>query len=116
MRDEERDAERLELILRLIDGIIRRLSAIGLEHFEADEDEIDLTSYRLATIGEESHKLSQSLKDRHDLPWRALYGLRNIVFHSYGNIKPERIWIAATENLEMLADVCRAELARLEGQ
>lgn len=114
MQTEERDAERLELILRLVDGIGRRLSAIDLDTFQDNDDEIDLTSFRLATIGEESNKLSQSLKDRHDLPWQAIYGLRNIVFHSYGGIKPERIWITATENLEMLALACRTELARFE--
>ena len=116
MRDEDRDADRLELILRLIDAIDRRLSVIELDRFTTDEDEIDLTSFRLATIGEESNKLSQALKDRHDLPWRAIYGLRNIVFHDYGTILPERIWITATEHLAMLADVCRKELARLEGK
>lgn len=113
MRDEDRDAERLELILRLVDGIDRRLSCLSLDDFRASEDEIDLTSYRLATIGEESNKLSQSLKGRHDLPWKAIYGLRNVVTHNYMGIDPERIWIAATERLDALATACRTELARI---
>lgn len=114
MRDEDRDPERLEVILRLIEGSKRRLSAITIDAFRTSEDEIDLTSYRLAMIGEESNKPSQSLRGRHDLPWEAIYGLRNIVVHNYLGIDPERIWIAATENLDLLATTCRTELARLE--
>jgi uncharacterized protein with HEPN domain len=114
MRDEDRDPERLELILRLIGAIHRRLSAIDLEAFRLSEDEIDLTSYRLAMIGKVTSKLSQSLKERHALPWPAICGLRNIVVHNYLGIEPTRIWIAATEHLGDLASVCRVELSRID--
>lgn len=114
MEDQDRDAGRLELIIQLIDALDRRLSQITSEKFVANGDEIDLTSYRLSVIGEECNKLSQTIKGRHDLPWQAIYGLRNVVAHNYLAIDPERIWIAATENLAALHRACIIELVKFD--
>ncbi len=106
----DRDANRLEIIAQLIADIERRLETLSLTHFLADRDERDLTAYRLATIGEEAKQLSDALKDRYDLPWRQIYGLRNIVFHNYVSIDPDLIWGVAKSRLGVLKTMCRAEL------
>jgi uncharacterized protein with HEPN domain len=105
-----RDAERLEPILLLIDDIGRRLGGITLTAFLADRDERDLTACRLATIGEEAHRLSTELKQRHDLPWVKIYGLRNIVVHNYNGMNPSLLRRAAKDGLSELAIACKTEL------
>ncbi len=78
--------------------------------FVVDQDEIDLTAYRLAMIGEESGRLSDTLKSSYPLPWKAIIQLRNIVVHNYNGINPSLIWRAARQDLHPLADLCRKEL------
>ena len=108
---DPRDAARLELILELIEHIERRLEDMTLARFAQDRDEVDLTAYRLAAIGEATNRLSAELKQRHaNIPWAAIYGMRNIIAHEYGAVIPERVWNVTGEPLEALANVCRREL------
>lgn len=49
------------------------------EMFADDRNELDLTSFRLLHIGENTHRLSPELKARHpQIPWSAIYQLRNV--------------------------------------
>jgi uncharacterized protein with HEPN domain len=105
------DFDRIELILRLIGHLERRLSHLSEQGFLNDKDEIDLTAFRLSAVGEASYKLSGELKSRHPhIDWMAIYGMRNVIVHDYDAIRPEKLWEAATEKLNDLADICRVEL------
>ncbi len=107
-----RDSIHLEQILELIDHIDRRVDELNFEQFEKDRDEIDLTAYRLAAIGEATRRLSSDLKSRHPkIPWDAIYGMRNIVAHDYGAIIPKRVWDVVQDHLDERAALRRAELA-----
>ena len=109
------DFYRLELILRIIGHLRRRLDPISLHAFLADVDEIDLTAFRLSVIGETTVKLSEALKARNpSIHWPSIYGMRNAIVHDYGAIEPGRLWAVFTKDIEPLAEVCRAELGRAE--
>ena len=106
------DFHKLELILQMIGHLHRRLGPLSDRAFLADVDEIDLTAFRLAVIGETTAKLSAELKARHAaIDWLAIYAMRNIVVHDYAAVQPERLWAVFVNDIELLADVCRAELA-----
>lgn len=108
----DRDVDRLDQILELIDHIDRRMDGMSREDFLADRDEVDLTAFRLAAIGEATRKLSDELKSRHPrIGWAAIYGMRNIIAHDYGAINPERVWQVLGDDLEALAIVCRQEIS-----
>jgi len=73
---------------------------------------VDLTAYRIAAIGEATRALPDDLRARHpDIPWRAIYDMRNIIAHDYGAIVPERVWNVTQGALDALRQVCAAELA-----
>jgi uncharacterized protein with HEPN domain len=109
----ERDRERLEIILKAIADIERRLGAMDFDAFSGDVDEIDLTAFRLSVIGENANKLSEAVKARNpSLPWKAMYGFRNLVSHEYALVAPRFVWAAADE-LEPIRQMCVAELTRL---
>jgi uncharacterized protein with HEPN domain len=109
----ERDEERLETILGVIADLERRLGGMDLRTFSGDRDEIDLTAFRLSVIGENANKLSEGVKARNPaLPWKGMYGFRNLVSHEYTMIAPRFVW-AATQELEPIRDMARAELARI---
>ena len=111
---DDRDVDRLELVLRVIAALQRRLRHAPREVMYADDrDELDLTAYRLMMIGENTNKLSAELKARHPhVDWMRIYYMRNIVAHDYDAIAPDRIWSVAGDRLTELEAVCRAELAR----
>lgn len=114
MDEEARDPARLEVILVLIARARKRIAALTIERFVEDDDEIDLLAYRLAMLGETASKLSPELRARYPhIPWKQMYGLRNMIAHEYMRVTPTRIWHTATVELEAIEAVCRTELARL---
>jgi uncharacterized protein with HEPN domain len=115
MQSDERDSDLLDLMLELIGLVTGRISVISYTAFEQSRDEIDLTAYRLGRIGEAARKLSPDLKGRHpEIRWRQMYGMRNILAHEYPAVRSELLWRVATEDLQLLEAVCRAELERLD--
>ncbi len=107
----ERDRDRLETIVELVDHLERRLKTKELSAFEADKDEQDLAAFRLSHVGENAHKLSEELKARHpEVSWHAMYTFRNVAFHDYDAILTDYVW-AAARNLEPIKAMCLAELA-----
>lgn len=109
------DFAKLELVLRMIAHLERRLSRLSRATFLADVDEIDLTAFRLMVIGETSAKLSDSLKLRNaNIDWPNIYGMRNVIAHDYDSVVPERLWAAYADDLAELTAVCRLELQRLD--
>jgi uncharacterized protein with HEPN domain len=106
-----RDADGLRIILLLIDHLHRRLAPLTFDQFEKDVDEVDLTAFRLAHIGETAKSLSEDLRARHrQIPWRAMYDMRNVLTHDYAAMLPERLWTTAREQLDELERICREEL------
>lgn len=109
-----RDLAHLELIIELIGHLKRRLHDLSYAQFAADRDEVDLTAFRLAAIGEATHNLSEGLKSRNSgIPWRDIYDMRNVISHDYGAIIASRVWAVLGEPLADLSRVCDAELARM---
>lgn len=105
-----RDEDRLRVILELIAHIDRRINGVSREHFLNDQDEIDLTAYRLAIIGENCGKLAPELRARHsDIDWVGMYAMRNVIAHDYVGIDAKLVWDTIGD-LVSLAAVCRAEL------
>lgn len=109
----DRNLDRLELMLEMIDHLNRRLRDTTLMHLITDRDELDLSAYRLAVIGEAANKLTPELKARHaHIAWSAMYTMRNIIIHDYASVDASRIWQTFQHDLAPLADVCREELGR----
>lgn len=111
---DERDLDRLELIVELAEHIERRLDKLDWTKFLADKDEADLTAFRLLHIGESAHKLSNDIKERHpELPWTPIYRMRNILSHDYAGVETLLIWETAREHLSPLVEMCHLEIARM---
>jgi uncharacterized protein with HEPN domain len=106
-----KDADGLRTIPLLIDHLHRRLAPLTFDKFENYVDEVDLTAFRLAHIGETAKWLSEDLRARHrQIPWRAMYDMRNVLTHDYAAILPERLWTTARKQLDELEQICREEL------
>lgn len=109
--DRESDLEGCRLILELVQHIERRIGGMSLHAFRASKDEVDLTAYRLAVIGETTHRFSSDLKAKHpEMNWKAIYALRNYAVHAYLLLNEEKVWNAATFSLPPLKALCQFEL------
>lgn len=60
---------------------------VNLEELNANEVLLDSMLFRMIQISENARKLSEEYKqERGNIPWNALYGLRNRIVHDYGNV------------------------------
>ena len=54
-------------------------------------------------IGENANKVSASFREEHpEIPWKAMYGMRNVIAHAYGIVNLEIVWTALTEGIPPL--------------
>lgn len=54
-------------------------------------------------LGEAARRVSQEFQEEHpEIPWRPIIGLRNVLAHEYGEIKADRIWRIASEDVAEL--------------
>jgi uncharacterized protein with HEPN domain len=69
---------------------------------------------KLEIIGEAAHSLTDELKERYpDVPWRSMWGLRNVGVHAYFSIDWDEIWVTATvhvpRNRQQIAAILSTE-------
>ena len=57
----------------------------------------------LMIIGEAANHVSEEFQEAHpEIAWHQIIGQRNVLAHEYGEVKVDRIWIAATVNIPVL--------------
>lgn len=93
--------------IRLIDEYVRD----GHAAFVAQRQVQDAVLRRLEILADATAQLSPELKDRHpDIPWREVYGFRNIAAHAYLDIDLERVWEIVADHLPPLRTAVEQEL------
>jgi uncharacterized protein with HEPN domain len=57
----------------------------------------------LLIIGEAANHVSKEFQEEHpDIEWAQIIGLRNILAHEYGEVKMDKIYLAATKSIPAL--------------
>ena len=93
-------------------ALIRSRTVAGEAAFLADVDVQDAVLWRLQTLAEATARLSDALKERHpELPWRAIWGFRNVAAHAYLDLKLDDVWEIVAHQLAALEAIALAELA-----
>lgn len=75
---------------------------------------VDAVSRNFEIIGEAAKNIPKEIQDKYpEMPWRKMYGLRNLISHEYFGIDYELIWEIATKNLpknkELLVEIIHIE-------
>jgi len=113
VNDSERDLDLLSYIEESI-ALIEQYSQGGRQVFLREQIVQDAILRRLETLADAAHRLSEPLKQRHPLvPWRDIYGFRNIVAHGYMELRIEVAWETVETDLPALKLVVAEELRRL---
>ena len=111
MTDEQRDAELLRYIQESI-GRIEQYARGGREIFLQDAMVQDAVLRRLETLADAASHLSSACQARHpEIPWRAIYGFRNVAAHAYLSLNMERVWQTVSVQLPPLKAAVIRELS-----
>ena len=112
MTPEERERGRLRYIRESL-ARIEQYTQGGREVFLHEPIIQDAVLRRLETVADATDKLSDVLKMRHpEIPWRQVYGFRNIAAHAYEDLDLRRVWEIVEDYLPALKTVVDDELGR----
>lgn len=57
----------------------------------------------LLIIGEAANHVSKGFQEKHpEIEWAQIIGLRNILAHEYGEVKMDKVYLAATKSIPVL--------------
>jgi uncharacterized protein with HEPN domain len=112
MTEDERERERLRYIEQSI-ARIEQYTGGSRDAFLAEPIVQDAVLRRLETLADATSKLSDALKARRtDIPWREVYGFRNVAAHAYEHVDLSRVWEIVQDYLPQLKAVIHEELER----
>lgn len=77
-------------ILRIrqdLEFIVIHMKDVDIEELNENEILLDSMLFRMIQLSENAKKLTEDYKQKHNnIPWNAIYGLRNRIVHDYGNV------------------------------
>jgi uncharacterized protein with HEPN domain len=75
------------------------VEGMTLADFEGNQEKQDAVTYRVGVIGEAARNVSVDTTDAIDLDWRGITGMRNRLFHGYGEVDVSLLWKAVKDYL-----------------
>ncbi|MBE0638950.1 MAG: DUF86 domain-containing protein [Bacteroidales bacterium] len=90
----------LEDMLQSMKRIEEYLSDLDFNQFKRTYMVVDATIRNFEIIGEAAKNIPADIQEKYpEIPWRKMYGLRNLITHEYFGIDYEMIWAIAKRNL-----------------
>ncbi len=107
----------LEDMLHSMDRIEEYLEGLDFIKFKQTYIVVDAIIRNFEIIGEASKSIPTDIQKKYpEIPWRKMYGLRNLIAHEYFGIDYEMIWEIARKNLPQnridLIEIIRKEKAQ----
>jgi uncharacterized protein with HEPN domain len=107
----------LEDMLLSMNRIEEYLSDLDFKKFKQTHLVVDAIIRNFEIIGEASKNIPIDIQKKYpEIPWKKMYGLRNLIAHEYFGIDYEMIWEIARKNLPQnridLIEIIRKEKAQ----
>ena len=81
------DTYYIQKIIQDLNFIVLHMKDICIEELNENEVLLDSMLFRMIQLSENAKKLSDEYKMKNsNVPWNAIYGLRNRIVHDYGNV------------------------------
>ncbi len=110
---EERDEVRLRDMLLWSRKAILILGERSFDELLANEEKRLALVRCIEVIGEAGHDVTLTVKEAlPQVPWPAMYGMRNRLIHDYGNTNYKVVHDAVTNDLPGLASILASFLAQ----
>ncbi|MBU4332309.1 DUF86 domain-containing protein [Patescibacteria group bacterium] len=93
----------IEDIKESIEKIEKYTNRMAKKDFLRDDKAQDSVMKRIEVIGEAVNNIPQEFRKKyHQIPWKDIVGMRNILIHEYFEINLERVWETVEEDLPIL--------------
>jgi len=90
----------LEDMIQSMERIEEYLSDLDFKKFKTTYMVVDAIIRNFEIIGEASKNIPTEIQNKYpEIPWKKMYGLRNLIAHEYFGIDYEMIWEIAKNNL-----------------
>ncbi len=90
----------LEDMFQSMNRIKEYLGDLDFRQFKMTYIVVDAVIRNFEIIGEASKKIPSVIQEKYpEIPWRKMYGLRNLIAHEYFGVDYEMIWEIAKANL-----------------
>ncbi len=87
MDNTKNDIYYIDRIRKDLQFITIHMKEVDIEELNKNEILLDSMLFRMIQISENSKNLSDEYKEKNsNIPWNAMYGLRNRIVHDYGNV------------------------------
>ena len=87
MDNLKNDTYYIQKIIQDLNFIVLHMKDICIEELNENEVLLDSMLFRMIQLSENTKKLSDEYKMKNsNVPWNAIYGLRNRIVHDYGNV------------------------------
>ena len=87
MDNVKTDSYYVEKIRKDLEFIVDHMRNVDIEELNANEVLLDSMMFRMIQLSANAKKLTDEYRLTHsDIPWGAMFGLRNRIVHDYGNV------------------------------
>lgn len=87
MDNMKNDHYYLQKIRQDLEFIVLHMHDVDIEELNVNEVLLDSMLFRMIQLSENAKKLTDDYKKKYsDIPWNAMYGLRNRIVHDYGSV------------------------------
>lgn len=88
-----------------LEFIVDHMKNVDLEELNKNEILLDSMLFRMIQISENSQKIADEYKEKYvEIPWRALYGMRNRIVHDYGSVDLNIVYNTLKEDIPSLLE------------
>lgn len=94
-------------ILDAIEKIKNNVAGLKYEIFVEDYTIHDAVLHEFQIIGEATKRLSDDFKNKFDLPWQEIAGMRDRIVHDYFEVDLKVPWDAIKEDLPRLEEALK---------
>ena len=87
MDNVKTDSYYIEKIRKDLEFIVEHMRNVDIEELNANEVLLDSMMFRMIQLSANAKKLTDEYRLIHgEIPWGAMFGLRNRIVHDYGNV------------------------------
>lgn len=103
----------LEKLREDLKFIVVHTKDLSLEELGRNEILLDSMLFRLIQVSESSRKLSDKFKEASpDIPWKAVFGLRNRIVHDYGSVDLGIVYSTLKNDIPKLLDILSSRFSK----
>jgi uncharacterized protein with HEPN domain len=63
-----------------------------------------ITSFLILQIAEHAKKLSKEIKEKYNIDWKRIIGMRNVIVHNYEGIIQDTLYETLVEDIPLLLE------------